>query len=569
VNARYDARVSRRILIVFLLALASVGSPSRAAARPAVARPATAVAGVLRHKGCSTSPAGASVSVIGRDATTLSDGGGRFSLTLPPGTYSLLISGPGLVPDQRVDDVVLLPGQTHDLGAVEVWPEERPADCAPGAAAPVPSAVVATAPGTPALDLPGSGVAPAAVAPDQIWVRGAGGAAPGQFGLQGNPARDDEDALGPSSFAIGPQGSLWVLDSVNSRVQRFDARGRPASSFAVGRPGEEPPVEADLVVNDEGHVFLFTQSDSDALVEYDASGRPLLRAALPNSFKGVDLLFTSRRGRPVFLMQNGQAVRAELSWDGVRANGPLPGLPTGDLFVSADRVDRWRAEVKLSTADGRVRRSVQLHSSVPITGVRLVGVDRRGEIVLALDRAEAADGGTPRAEVLLLVLDQYGHLAGTARVPPGGRRFEFREFALAPDGTVVQMQSDVSEVRFVRWTLRAPPRQARSGEGLVRGRVVDTGRSGLGASVLIGRLRRVVPVAADGTFELRLPTGTWLLSVRRAAAAGVPEAPPVELKVAVAAGATVDLGTVSLARPPPRAPLGSPDGGVPAAAGIP
>ncbi len=541
--------------------MALLGAAPRTPARP-TPPPAGAVVGVLRHKGCPTSPAGAIVSVIGRDATVAAGADGRFSVSLPPGGYSLVIEGPGLVPDQRVDDVNVAAGQTRDLGTVEVWPEERPPGCVTGTPpAPAPAVMVATAPDTPALDLPGSAVAPAAASPEQIWLRGSGGAGPGQFGLQGNPARDDEDALGPPSFAVGPQGSLWVLDALNSRVQRFDAHGHPVTSFSVGRRGEEPTVEADIAVTEEGHAFLFMQNDVGMLAERDASGRLLVGGALPPSFKGVDLIFAVRQ-HPVFLMQNGQAVRAELGWGGVRAEGPLPGMPAGNLYVHADRADRWRAVVKLSTADGRVKRSVQLHSYVPIAGVRLVGVDRRGEIVLAIDRAETGDEGTPRAEVLLLAVDQHGHLAGTARVPPGGRRFEFREFALAPDGAVVQMQSDAGEVRFVRWVLRPPPREVVAGEGLVRGRVVDTGRSSSGASVMIARLRRNVPVAADGTFEVRLPAGTWVVSVRRVPVGGALEPPPVELKVNVAAGATVDVGSVSLPRTPPRPALAVPDGGV-------
>ena len=550
-----------------LLLVAIAGLPAQPAARPPVPRPAAVVVGVLHYKGCPTSVAGATVTVIGRDATAAADASGRFTLSLPPGTYSLLIGGPGLVPDQRLDDVTVMSGQSRDLGTVEVWPEERPPGCVSGASPPATSAVVATAPDTPALDLPGASVAPASVLPEQIWVRGIGGAAPGQFGLQGNPTRDDEDALGPSSFAVGPQGSLWVLDGLNGRIQRFDPRGRPAGAFGVGHRGDEPPLEADIAVSDEGHVFLFTQGEPSTLLEHDAAGRFLVGGALPHAFKGIDLLFACRH-RPVFLMENGQAVRADMGWGGVRAEGPLPGVPAGNLFVSAERLDRWRAVVKLSTADGRVRRSVQLHSYVPIAGVRLVGIEKRGELVLAVDRAEAGDEGTPRAEVLLLGLDQHGHLSGTARAPPGGRRFEFREFALAPDGAVVQMQSDVSEVRFVRWALRPPPRDAIAGEGMVRGRVADLGRPTVGASVVVPRLRRSVPVAADGTFEVRLPAGTWILSVRRAPTAGAPETAPMELRVAVAAGATVDLGTVPLSRPPPRA-FGPSDGGFPAAAGMP
>jgi hypothetical protein len=538
------------------LAALALAAPSAAPARPSARPPQGTLVGALRHKGCPSAPVGAEVTVIGRDVSARTDGSGRFSLSLPPGGYSLVIGGPGLVPDQRVDDVVVPSGQTHDLGVIDVWPEERPAGCTAAAPAPAPEAIVATAPEAPAVDLPGASVAPQTASAEQLWLRGSGGAAPGQFGLQGNPARDDEDALGPPSFGVGPMGSLWVLDALNGRVQRFDAKGHLASGFAFGRRGEEPVVEADLAVSDDGHVWIFTDAESAAmLAQYEGGGRVLVSAVLPPSFRGVDLLFAGR-GRPLFLMQNGQAVRAELAWGGIRAEGPLPGLPAGDLYARAERVDRWRAAVKLAAADGRVKRSVQLHSRVPIAGVRLVGVDRRGDIVVALDRVEPGDDVfAPRAEVLLLAVDARGHLSGAVAVPPGGRRFEFREFALHPDGGVVQMQSDATEVRFVRWTLKPPPRDAIAGEGLVRGRVVDGPRPGSGASVTIGRLKRSVAAAPDGSFELRLPAGNWVVSVRRAAAA--PDAAPLEVRVAVAAGATVDLGALNVAaRPPPPPPPG-------------
>ena len=534
-------------LLLLTALLAAPGHPARGAAMPRVG----VVTGVLHHKGCATTPSGAAVGVIGRDATARVDADGKFALYLPPGTYSLMITGPGLVPDQRVDDVAIVAGQTRDVGTVEVWPEERPPGCVGGApAAPTQAVVVATAPETPAVDLPGAAVAPAPVGPEQIWVRGSGGTGAGQFGLQGNPARDDEDVLGPPSFAVGPQVSLWVLDALNARVQRFDARGHLTASFAVARHGDEPVVEADVAVSDDGHVFLFTAGEPPILTEHDASGRLLVGGALPPSFKGVDLLFTSRQ-RPIFLMQNGQGVRAELGWGGVRAEGPVPGLPAGNLFVHAERLDRWRASVKLSTADGRVKRSVQLHSRVPITGVRLVGVERRGDIVLAIDRVEGTDEATPRAEVLLLALDPQGHLAGAVSAPPGGRRFEFREFALMPDGVVVQMQSDTAEVRFVRWALRSVPRDLVAGEGLVRGHVVEAAH-GTPAMVGVAKLHRAVPVGGDGSFELRLPAGTWTLSVRRGPPTAAADAAGVEIKVAVAPGATVDLGNLSVAPRPPR-----------------
>ena len=538
-----------------LLAVLALGAdkpasvrPRAAAGKPAVPRNSGMIKGSLRHKGCSNPVAGATVIVMGRDAATTSDAEGRFGLVLPPGTYSLAFRGPNLVADQRVDEVAVVLGQSRDLGVVDLWPEEAPPACDPVAVGAVPAEepLVAVAPDAPQLELPGSAVSPAVPAREQVWVRGSPGTAPGQFGLQGNPARDDEDALGPPSFAVGPVGSLYVLDALNGRVQRFDPKGHQAVAFPLVRPGGGPEVEADLAVGDDGQVLVFTGGDEPYLSQYDSAGRLLLQGALPPSFRGVDFLFAGRP-RPIFLMQNGQAVRAELGWGGLKAEGPLPGLPVGELHLQAERAGRWVASLRFFTASGRLLRGVQLHSRVPIARVRLVGVNRRGEVVVAVDRVEGPDERAPRGEVLLLSVTPQGALTGAQSVPPGDRRFEFREFAIAPDGAVVQMQSDAAEVRFVRWSLPAPPREAVAGVGLLRGRVTESGRPAPGAAVTVGRSRRVVPVAPDGSFEARLPPGTYLVVVRPG---GHPEVPPVEIKVAVAAGATVDLGTVALPGPP-------------------
>ena len=438
-----------------------------ALALPAAAAPKGSVTGILRYKGCLTGVPGATISVIGRDRQVRSDSGGRFLLELPPGKYSLVIRGPGLVPDQRVDQVPVNPGKLSDLGIVEVWADERPVLCVPDAAAAAMTGgmepTVAAAPDLPALDLPGThATIGVATIQGQVLVRGSPGTGPGQFGLQGNPTREDEDALGPPSFAVGPAGGLLVLDVLNGRIQRFDPRGRHLGAFPIGRPGAEPVFESDLAVAEDGAIFLVTESDNPTLTQFDPSGKVLLSGALPPSFKGVDQIL-SVRGRPTFLMLNGQSVRAELGWGGIRAEGPRPGLPAGDLFVQVERVGRWSALVHFTGADGLVRRTVNLRSAVPIARVRLVGVNRRGDVILAVDRQDNDDGEATRAEILLLSLTPQGKIAGTVVAPPGDRRWLFREFALAPDGSVIQMQSDLAEVRLVRWPLPSSPKDAAAG----------------------------------------------------------------------------------------------------------
>ncbi|HET8734150.1 MAG TPA: hypothetical protein VFM45_10310, partial [Anaeromyxobacteraceae bacterium] len=512
------------------------------------------------YKGCLTGVPGAKVSVIGRDRQATTDTGGRFLLDLPPGRYSLLIRGPQLVPDQRVDDVVVSAGAMKDLGIVEVWADERPALCVPDAASAAATGdtepTVAAAPDLPAVDLPGTAVTVGGSSQGQVLVRGSPGSGLGQFGLQGNPARDDEDALGPPTFAVGPNGGLLVLDVLNGRIQRFDPRGKPVGSFPVGRPGAEPVFEQDMAVSEDGSILVVTEGEGASLTQYDPSGRVILSGALPPSFKGVDQI-VSVKGRPVFLMLNGQSVRAELGWGGIHAEGPRPGLPAGDVYVEAERAGRWGAIVRFAAADGRVRRTVNLRSAIPISRVRLVGVNRRGDVVLAVDRHDGNEDEATRAEILLLSLTPQGQIAGSIIVPPGDRRWLFREFALAPDGAVIQMQSDLAEVRLVRWPLPTSPKDAAAGEGLIRGRILDGPRPAAGAVVSAGKGHRAPPAGADGTFEIRLPPGTWTLSIRKAAPPGAPEPAPAEIRVNVAPGSTIEMGTVQLTAPRGAPPQGS------------
>jgi hypothetical protein len=179
-------------------------------------------------------------------------------------------------------------------------------------------------------------------------------------------------------------------------------------------------------------------------------------------------------------------------------------------------------------------------------------------VVLAVDRHDGADDEATRAEVLLLSITPQGQIAGSVVVPPGDRRWLFREFALAPDGAVIQMQSDLAEVRLVRWPLSSSPRDAAVGEGLVRGRVLDGARPASGAAVTAPRAHRAATAGADGAFEIRLPPGTWVLGLRRPPPPGSPEASVAELKVVVAPGATVDAGTVQLVPQKTGAPSPAP-----------
>jgi DNA-binding beta-propeller fold protein YncE len=63
--------------------------------------------------------------------------------------------------------------------------------------------------------------------------------------------------LSPVGVALDGQGAIYVADSGNGRIQRFDARGSPAGS--VGAPGPEPGQfnqPSDMAVDGAGNVYV-------------------------------------------------------------------------------------------------------------------------------------------------------------------------------------------------------------------------------------------------------------------------------------------------------------------------
>ena len=83
----------------------------------------------------------------------------------------------------------------------------------------------------------------------------------------------------PISAAVGPDGTLWVVDQLNFRVQAFDRTGRFLRSF--GSMGTTPGSLArpkGVGVDSEGHVYVADAAFNNIQV-FDAEGRLLLVAA--------------------------------------------------------------------------------------------------------------------------------------------------------------------------------------------------------------------------------------------------------------------------------------------------
>jgi hypothetical protein len=161
------------------------------------------------------------------------------------------------------------------------------------------------------------------------------GTAPGQVGLEGGGP--DRDLLGPSSFAVGPDGEISVADWVNDRVQVFD-EGNLIRSVPT-------PVHRsfDLALGTGGSDYLLTLGTDASTYELSAGGSVLGR--YPVSFGVASRLSTTSTGPAV---QVGPS-----QWLSVRsAIGVARSARLQAATLTASPFDRAGRSTRFGLADG-------------------------------------------------------------------------------------------------------------------------------------------------------------------------------------------------------------------------
>jgi hypothetical protein len=282
------------------------------------------------------------------------------------------------------------------------------------------------------------------------------GAGPDQLG---HIRPQEANPEGPMSHALGPDGTLHVLDQTNGRIQRFSRDGRPLGATPVRLAAAQ-----DIALSSDGSYVLMDRLVDRAVSVLGPDGRERARIGLAGDgiahTGAVTGVFVD--GADVLVeREHGPLVRVGDTRGGASEREEVPGRPTrdGTAWITAGITDAASGRVYVN-AVARPSRAHRFTREVRVgaeaRALVMLDSDRAGTVylgVLAVSPLAAGDGdgGTGEHErVLLLCFDgQSGRPSGRATLPSNRSADEtFREFAVRDEGGVVYAVRDEQGVSF-------------------------------------------------------------------------------------------------------------------------
>lgn len=237
---------------------------------------------------------------------------------------------------------------------------------------------------------------------------------------EGNPE-------GPMSLArVGDE--LLVLDQVNNRVVRYDARGKQIGSFAATATTQ------DIVVAKDGTIVTLDRLKEKSLRFFDKNGKQTALLAIPTDrVKEPGLvtgLFTD--GKDVYLEEgHGVLVRVGATDGSLGDAAKLSGRPSkdGKLLISAALKDAKLTLNAFDRATGTLRFARVIPYPKPTREVALLDTDAKGTIY-------AGVGGEEAVTVACLEPTD-GKVIGRVAIESSMMPEEaFKDFIVTDDGTI-------------------------------------------------------------------------------------------------------------------------------------
>ncbi|MCD4738442.1 MAG: hypothetical protein K8R89_04195, partial [Anaerolineae bacterium] len=275
------------------------------------------------------------------------------------------------------------------------------------------------------------------------------GSEPGQVGVKTGAL--EVYPIGPKSFAVGDNGIIYILDTVNLRIQGFNIEGE----LEVLIPLSTMVTPADLVVVDTD-TFYVLDMGADKVFQVDGRGRISASYEISSDIMdGISGITLEKNGdlstivdaavRHTLIANSRYVLRAE------QEDRKEPGLSTrrSENVYTARNPDWKNGGLQVMREDGQVLLDIPITVKHLLGSVAFLDIDRQGNIYVVIE--ELLEDFPIAVEKTVRKYDPGGHLLGTARVSTE-RYYAYpqRDVAVDRAGNVYQLVSTEDRVEILR-----------------------------------------------------------------------------------------------------------------------
>lgn len=254
-----------------------------------------------------------------------------------------------------------------------------------------------------------------------------------------------EKYTGPTSVRVGPNGDLYVLDTLGAKVERYKTDGSHVASYPYPEASQydEELIGIDFAFSPKGAIYILEEGLQSILV-MDEKGKFLGVRPLPNLgdnppfLSGIECDDLDRIY--VFNGYDNSVYRFSLDKEGVArslceiamqkvllGSGTFLGLVDGDVdsFSHFDIV-----QTDPFTAEAKRKKLFTIKTKKALCDVVVLGQDKEGKVYV-----EAAEGAVERPSARRVYVFKDGKAVKRFVVPPKPRRLSsFRTRVLTPGG---------------------------------------------------------------------------------------------------------------------------------------
>ena len=267
----------------------------------------------------------------------------------------------------------------------------------------------------------------------QVVLKLAWGSEKQQAGLRAAP----EAYYGPQAFHINADGSLWLLDSQNKLLKKFN-KGRLQEKNPV------PETAEDFWVTGPKRYFILDQNrilflkNNRLRASYTPPARQLIQSLFPagtqglalNFCNGKRLLWNAKAGQP-FLLRPGYF------WQGI-----------APIFLK--RKSPALADIQI----GNLARFTVHFPNHNLASLRFLGMDQKKRIYIDFEFFKQQTPLRVRREVFLF--DRLGRELAVLHIPVNNHTQIFRDLELDQRGFLYHLVSLPEGIEIIRWNFNLP-----------------------------------------------------------------------------------------------------------------